>query len=322
MTIIIKATVMTQRTKYDDNIDVDTFDDITYTFMVTEQKSIILSHPIISHYIKKTHKKPLIKFSRFFGDQKFFYRKFQLSINNFKKFLSYNYKTKSISSKTAKLTENLVFNFQLLTTLYLYNNFYELYLPNNLQIFMVLTNFCQITYDDFCINFSSILTWPKNVIYTSKKNSQKNRKFQLFINCSKKTHFFTHTRVKMLTHQNVMIFQLQNYLQIFVILTYFVKILIINTYKKNCDKRFLIRTFHKEPCIKFSSCFCYPTFFHQHFKKKFQKNQKLLLSINNSKKLQPYTKNRFGQKLVLRKNSRFSVTFFLFFSNFWKTVGK
>ncbi|KAE9526198.1 hypothetical protein AGLY_013829 [Aphis glycines] len=124
--------------------------------------------------------------------------------------------------------------------------------------------------------------------------------FTLDINRKKYTHFFTHTRVKMLTHQNVMIFQLQNYLQIFVILTYF------------------------EPCIKFSSCFCYPTFFHQHFKKKFQKNQKLLLSINNSKKLQPYTKNRFGQKLVLRKNSRFSVTFFFvfleFLENCWKMI--
>ncbi|KAF0772611.1 hypothetical protein FWK35_00004580, partial [Aphis craccivora] len=30
-----------------------------------------------------------------------------------------------------------------LTLSYLYKNFYELYLQNNLQIFMVLTNFCQ-----------------------------------------------------------------------------------------------------------------------------------------------------------------------------------
>ena len=33
-------------------------------------------------------------------------------------------------------------------------------------------------------------------------------------------------------------------------------------------------------------------------------------------------KNRFGRKLVLRKNSHFSVIFFLFFSIFLKTVGK
>ncbi|KAF0748868.1 hypothetical protein FWK35_00021887 [Aphis craccivora] len=35
-----------------------------------------------------------------------------------------------------------------------------------------------------------------------------------------------------------------------------------------------------------------------------------------------HIKNRFGRKLVLRKNSRFSVIFFLFFSIFLKTVGK
>ncbi|KAF0727028.1 Uncharacterized protein FWK35_00026018 [Aphis craccivora] len=35
-----------------------------------------------------------------------------------------------------------------------------------------------------------------------------------------------------------------------------------------------------------------------------------------------YKKNRFGRKLVLRKNSRFSLIFFLgFFSSFLKTIG-
>ncbi|KAE9544262.1 hypothetical protein AGLY_001441 [Aphis glycines] len=218
--------------------------------------------------------------------------------------------------------ENLVFNFQLLTTLYLYNNFYELYLPNNLQIFMVLTNFCQITFDYFCFKFSSILTRPKNVIDTSKKNSQKNQKFQLFINSSKKKmpiyiiiiyspiiyiidpFFYTHAR------KNVNTSKCYD----------FSTTKLLANFRDFEIFRKKIRTFHKEPCIKFSSCFCYPTFFHQHFKKKFQKNQKLLLSINNSKKLQPYTKNRFVQKLVLRKNSRFPSLFFCFSRIFGKLL--
>ncbi|KAF0762285.1 hypothetical protein FWK35_00017485 [Aphis craccivora] len=75
---------------------------------------------------------------------------------------------------------------------------------------MVLTNFCQylnfkymlikknvlmypynfliairITYEELCMKFLIILTRPKSFIATSKKNSQKNRKFQLSINSSK-----------------------------------------------------------------------------------------------------------------------------------------
>ncbi|KAF0718682.1 Uncharacterized protein FWK35_00028553, partial [Aphis craccivora] len=33
-------------------------------------------------------------------------------------------------------------------------------------------------------------------------------------------------------------------------------------------------------------------------------------------------KNRFGRKLVLRKNSRFSLIFFWFFPSLLKTIGK
>ncbi|KAF0760906.1 hypothetical protein FWK35_00009028 [Aphis craccivora] len=69
--------------------------------------------------------------------------------------------------------------------MYLYKHFYELYLQNNLQIFMTgeflsiyelqtlikkkivvmhSYNFLitiRLTYEEFCIKFSSILTWPK-----------------------------------------------------------------------------------------------------------------------------------------------------------------
>ncbi|KAE9528889.1 hypothetical protein AGLY_012464 [Aphis glycines] len=69
-------------------------------------------------------------------------------------------------------------------------------------------------------------------------------------------------------------------------------------------------------------------------KKNSRKNRNFQCSINNSKKSKNFEnltflsynhipkKNRFGRKLVLRKNSRFSVTFFLFFSIFLKNVGK
>ncbi|KAE9543636.1 hypothetical protein AGLY_002436 [Aphis glycines] len=45
-----------------------------------------------------------------------------------------------------------------------------------------------------------------------------------------------------------------------------------------------------------------------------------IFAINSSKKCLSYNhkKNRFGRKLVLRKNSRFSLTFYLFFSIYWK----
>ena len=79
---------------------------------------------------------------------------------------------------------------------------------------------------------------------------------------------------------NFMIFQLQYYLQIFAILTYFVKIWNINAHKKKLwltiFNFFLttIRTNPKERCIKFSSFFGNPNFFYRRFKKKFSKKSK------------------------------------------------
>ncbi|KAF0768790.1 hypothetical protein FWK35_00012269 [Aphis craccivora] len=48
----------------------------------------------------------------------------------------------------------------------------------------------KVTYEKLCIKFSSILIGPKNFIDTSKKIFQKNRKFQLSINSSKKVKIF------------------------------------------------------------------------------------------------------------------------------------
>ena len=66
---------------------------------------------------------------------------------------------------------------------------------------------------------------------------------------------------------NFMIFQLQNYLQIFAILTYFIKIWTINAYKKKLWLTITITTTHKKPCITFSSVFGHPKFFYRYFKK-------------------------------------------------------
>ncbi|KAE9535791.1 hypothetical protein AGLY_007692 [Aphis glycines] len=84
-----------------------------------------------------------------------------------------------------------------------------------------------------------------------------------------------------------------------------------------------IRTTYKEPCIKFSII---QIFFTDTSKKNLHKNRKFQWSINNPKKFLNYNhiKNRFGRKLDLRKNSRFSVIFFFvfldFFENCWKML--
>ncbi|KAE9536852.1 hypothetical protein AGLY_006914 [Aphis glycines] len=88
---------------------------------------------------------------------------------------------------------------------YLYKNFYELYLQNNLQIFMVLTNYCsifelqiiikkkivpmysynflitiRIIYEELCIKFSSILMAKKILSTLQKKIFRKIENFSLF----------------------------------------------------------------------------------------------------------------------------------------------
>ncbi|KAF0758737.1 hypothetical protein FWK35_00021784 [Aphis craccivora] len=92
--------------------------------------------------------------------------------------------------------KNLVLNFKLLAT-YLYKYFYELYLQNNLQIFMILTNCyqyfnfkCQykkivamysydsynflitirINYEELFIKFSSILSILQKNIFRKIEN--------------------------------------------------------------------------------------------------------------------------------------------------------
>ncbi|KAF0760433.1 hypothetical protein FWK35_00012155 [Aphis craccivora] len=46
------------------------------------------------------------------------------------------------------------------------------------------------TYEELCIKFSSILIGPKKFYRHFKKNFQKNLKFQLSINSSKKSKYF------------------------------------------------------------------------------------------------------------------------------------
>ncbi|KAE9536922.1 hypothetical protein AGLY_006729 [Aphis glycines] len=94
----------------------------------------------------------------------------------------------------------------------------------------------------------------------------------------------------------------------------------LNNWKTYGKLSATIKTTHKEPCIKFSKLFGHPKIFYQHFKKNFSKKSKISVFLNyNHKK-----KNRFGRKLVLRKNCRFSVIFFFvfldFFENCWKML--
>ncbi|KAE9543354.1 hypothetical protein AGLY_003265 [Aphis glycines] len=73
---------------------------------------------------------------------------------------------------------------------------------------------------------------------------------------------------------------------------------------KTYGKLTTIKTTHKEPCIKFSKLFGHPKFIFRHFKKNFSKKSKI--SVISLKLTFAIKKNRFGRKLVLRKNCRFS----------------
>ncbi|KAF0771830.1 hypothetical protein FWK35_00001122 [Aphis craccivora] len=53
----------------------------------------------------------------------------------------------------------------------------------------------RITYEELCIKFSSILIWPKKCYRHFKKKFQKNFKFQLSINSSKKSKIFENLTV-------------------------------------------------------------------------------------------------------------------------------
>ncbi|KAE9525937.1 hypothetical protein AGLY_013986 [Aphis glycines] len=90
-----------------------------------------------------------------------------------------------------------------------------------------------------------------------------------------------------------------------------------------------IRITYQELCIQFSKQFIrnlvlnfqvflvIQNFFTDTSKKKFAQKSKISVFLNYN-----HIKNRFSRKLVLRKNSRFTVIFLLFFSIFLKTVGK
>ncbi|KAE9534049.1 hypothetical protein AGLY_008785 [Aphis glycines] len=180
---------------------------------------------------------------------------------------------------------------------------------------------------NFVINLQLFRLDHKNFIDTSKKN----QKFQsiydfYFLNNNKYLKSFEAkplfnavlkiygepcTKFSKLSYKrkNFMIFQPQNYLQIFAILTYF------------------------KPCIKFSRFSGQPKNFYRYLKKKYLEKLKISIFKKSQKykhfvkisifELQPYKKT-ICRKLVLRKNSRFSVIFFFvfldFFENCWKML--
>ncbi|KAE9524323.1 hypothetical protein AGLY_015362, partial [Aphis glycines] len=82
------------------------------------------------------------------------------------------------------------------------------------------------------------------------------------------------------------------------------------------DRFPMIKTTHQEPCIKFSKLFGHPKIFYRHFQKNFSKKSKISFLNYDHKK------NRFGRKLVLRKNCCFSVIFFFIFLDFLENCWK
>ncbi|KAE9530088.1 hypothetical protein AGLY_011550 [Aphis glycines] len=181
---------------------------------------------------------------------------------------------------------------------YLYKHFYELYLQNNLQIFIILTNFCQnlnfkITYEELCIKFSSILIGPKKFYrYFKKKFSEK-----LKISVLKKTQNIL--KIKS-CKENANLNNWINRYRFTISKTYgklSVVVSILSYQRKKFydfstskllanfrvfDRFPTIRTTHKEPSKVIQH------FFTDTSKKNSHKNRKFQWSINNSKKFLNY----------------------------------
>ncbi|KAE9534023.1 hypothetical protein AGLY_008759 [Aphis glycines] len=102
-----------------------------------------------------------------------------------------------------------------------------------------------ITYEELCIKFSSILMGPKKFYRHFKKKFSEKLKISVILEGKLMENLVLYFQFLIINTKNFMIFQLQNYLQIFAFSTDFVKNLTINDYKKK------LKT-HKEPCIKFS----------------------------------------------------------------------
>ncbi|KAE9545444.1 hypothetical protein AGLY_000987 [Aphis glycines] len=112
----------------------------------------------------------------------------------------------------------------------------------------------RITYEELCIKF----TRSKKFYRHFKKNFSEKLKISVILEEKFMENLVPNFQNLVIKEKIFMIFQLQNYLQIFAFSTFPT-----------------IKTTHKEPCIKFSKLFGHPKIFYRHFKKNFSKKSKI-----------------------------------------------